>query len=618
MTYLFKHRSILILSLFAALLYGYFYVNRAHVEIRVESPKQTYFKVYWASAGEQSYSEKKMARVRIRPGTEQYSFFIGDLRKNVSLRIDPSAHPGKTTVKEIIIRQPGLPTIHLSEENDFSRLRPFGDVESTEFSNKGWVVTSTGNHPRFQLLLTKTARDLNWPAEISRFLLLLVAVLAFVRAMQPLWHDYAYTMYFGIFILGLILTMAVISKHYQHPDESVHISAAEYYETHWLPPPVASQEIRHTYSPYGFSRLNTLEAYYFFAGKFARTLELFRLNQVLTLRLFNVVLFSILVLTVFRCSSFRLLFVPLLVSPQIWYIFSYVNSDAFALFITVLAGWQMVTNESSLNRFLEQNKIPLYKIMGLGLLFTLLFLTKKPFYFFIVFLLIYFIWRCIFQPFTNTKGTLKRLLTIACIGSVLVGARLAVDISVNGFNKDEKMRAMQELTANHLFKPSTELSKKHAYQKMRERGVNLKRFITHHRWGEKTFRSGFGTYGHMTVGGPDVYYNTIRVVSLGFLAFISFSIVIRGGLAGNCLLGGATLCSTALIFVALYHAWTVDFQAQGRYLFAIVPITGMVLAKTEKIYNQALFRTLFLSMFLLSVYSFVGIALLGLSKYGLG
>jgi hypothetical protein len=615
--FLLKYRFILLLSLVAAGLYGYFFVNRAHVEIRIDSPQATYFKIYWAADGE-LYSEKNMTRIRVRPGTEKYSFFVSDLRRVDSLRIDPSERPGRVTVKEIVIRQRGLPAIQFSGAADFAGLKPLGDVESTQFTEQGWVVHANGVDPRFQLQVEHPARSLNWPAEIVRFLLLLTPFLVLVRVLQPLCPGYTYATYLGFFVLGLILTMAVVSKQDHHPDERVHIKAAAYYETNWLPPPVESPEIRDTYSAYGMSRLNTLEISYFFAGKFAYLLELFQLDRLHALRLFNVTLFTVLLFLALGSPPFRLLFIPLLLSPQIWYLFSYMNSDAFSLFVVILAGWQMVVGDSALNRFLEKEKVSLLKLLGLGLLLALLVLIKKNFYFFTLFLLFYFCWRCIFQPFADFKGMAKRLLLLCCIGLALVGVRLGADIHVNGFDKGEKMRAMQEMTARPLFKPSTELNKKHSFLQMRDRGTSLEEFIKLHRWGEKTFRSGFGTYGYMTVNGPDIYYDLVRVTGLVCLLFMGISIAFRGGWSGNLLFGGALLCSAALIAAACYHAWTMDFQAQGRYLFAIPAIIGMVLVSTEKVYNQAVFRTLCCSMFLLSVYSFVFIGLYGLSKYGWG
>ncbi len=615
MTYLFKYRFIVLFSLIAALLYTHYYINRAHVEIKIYSPVQTYFKIYWASEGEQSYSEEKMARIRINPQQEEYSFFIGDLRKADTLRIDPSGTKGKVTVKEIRISQPGLPDIQISNEEEFAGLRAFGDVKSTTFSSSGWEVFSTGSHPRFQFHLPLEERNLNWAMEMVRFLLLLFSVLIVLRFFEPLWSDHSYTAYCGIFIIGLILTMAVISKQYYHPDEIVHVSAARYYADHWLPPDVESPDIRDTYSIYGFSRLNTLEPSYLLAGKLAAILSPFNLDSTLSYRLFNVLLFSILTFLAFKNTIYRLMFIPLLISPQIWYIFSYMNSDALGLFVAILTGWQVVSNDSSFNRFIEGRRIPMLRILGLGILFSLLLLAKKPFYFFILFLLFYFGWRYFFQPYGNLKGTLTRLSIIACIGISCVAVRVTADISVNGWDKGEKMRKMQEVTAHYTYKPSTELTKKHIHLQMRERGTSLKSFLIKHRWGEKTFRSAVGTYGYMTVAASSSYYNMMRIAGLASLLFVGLSILIRGGWSGNLLFGGAIVCSAVLITVACHRAWTVDFQAQGRYLFAIVAILGMVLVKTGHVYNKTLLRISVCSMFLLSVYSFIWIALMGIPKY---
>jgi hypothetical protein len=615
-TSLIKYRAIIIVSLLAALFYGHYYINRASVEIEIKAPGATTFRIYWASEGEQSYSNDKMAQVRIKEGTHTYRFFLTDLRKIHSLRIDPASMPGTIAVKELSIRQPGLPTLHIATADEVSKLRPFGDVSSSTFSSGAWMVTSTGSQPRFQFLVPVADRDINWLAEGARFLLILLPALFLLQMLQALWPRYIYSAYFGVFALALIITMAVISVKYQHPDEVTHSTAVSYYQDNWLPPAVEDPDIRDTYSIYGFSRLNTLEPSYILTGKFVKILELFRMDPVLAQRLFNVLLFGILVFLSVRHISYRLLFIPLLLSPQIWYIFSYVNSDAFALFVAILTAWQMVAKDSALNRYLEMKQISILKLLGLGILIALLLLAKKTFYFFILFLLFYFGWRCIFEPFANLRGTLKRILVLACIAFSLISIRLAADVAVNGFDKGEKMIAMQELTAHPTYKISTELNKKHIHLQMRERGTTLKSFIVDHRWGEKTFRSGMGTYGYMTVAASLDYYNIMRVIGLAGLVFVALSIALRGGWSGNLLFAGAVFCCTTLITIACYRAWTVDFQAQGRYLFAIIPILGMVLVKTESVYNQTLLRSVVCCMFLLSTYSFIWIALLGVAKYG--
>ncbi len=617
MRFLIKYRIALIFSLCAALVYTHFFLNRAYVELRISTEVKTDFKIYWAGEGE-DYAEKRMVRISIGPQKENFAFFLTDLRKAHKLRIDPFEKGGSVYFKSLRISQYGLPPIEMSEPKEFAQLVPLGGVYSTGYTIDGWEIQSLDKDPRFQLEVKLPPRTLNWPAEVARFLLLLGMCLGAARVLSPLWANYTYTTYQGVFALGLILTMAVVSKVDHHPDERVHIAATKYYESHWMPPSVESPEILDSYSDFGVSRLNSMEVSYFFAGKFARLFQLFHLDQAVSYRLFNVALFSILVLAALANVKFRLFFIPMLLSPQIWYIFSYINSDAFSLFVVLLSGWQMVDTKSAFNRFLSGRQLPLLKILGVAFLLALLIFVKKTFYFFTLFLLLFFAWRCLYHPLADTRAMLKKLLILCCVGFVFAGVRIGADIQVNGMGKGEKVRVMQELRAKPMFKPSTPIEEKFNYLLLRDRGYSYWDTIKVLRWGEKSFRSGFGAYGYMTVMAHDSYYDLARVLALAGLLFMGISIVIRGQGSEKVLFACALLCSIGLIAKASHFAWTIDFQGQGRYFFPIVPIIGMLLVQTEKVYNQLLLRSLSFSMFLLSVFSFVFIGLFSLAKYGWG
>ena len=43
----------------------------------------------------------------------------------------------------------------------------------------------------------------------------------------------------------------------------------------------------------------------------------------------------------------------MLLAPQIWYIFSYFNGDAFPLFLATLIGYQTAVPDSLFNRYLD-------------------------------------------------------------------------------------------------------------------------------------------------------------------------------------------------------------------------------------------------------------------------
>jgi hypothetical protein len=166
--------------------------------------------------------------------------------------------------------------------------------------------------------------------------------------------------------------------------------------------------------------------------------------------------------------------------------------------------------------------------------------------------------------------------------------------------------------AEKMFKPSTPLDKKFAYLQMKDRGVSLRTVLQHHRWGEKSFRSSFGEYGYMTVAGSYQYYDTVRYAGLALLIVGAALIIIRGGWEGMTLLGISLGCGLLLMGMALYHSWSGDFQAQGRYF---LPIVGMLSVLTYHMRRSlAAMPTLLLAglMYTLSLYSFVFVALAGL------
>jgi hypothetical protein len=56
---------------------------------------------------------------------------------------------------------------------------------------------------------------------------------------------------------------------------------------------------------------------------------------------------------------------------------------------------------------------------------------------------------------------------------------------------------------------------------------------------------------------------------------IFFGPVLRsGGWLGSGLALTALALMVLVVGASLHHAWVKDFQAQGRYLFAIIPILG--------------------------------------------
>lgn len=608
----------LFIGILLSVLYVHYFGNRAFVELDIEVTRTTWFKIYWAEPGK-PYSEENMARVRVRPEQQHYRFFLTNLRNKERLRIDPHQYEGMAVVKKLVISQGGMNTIRFAAQEDFSRLVPLAEVIVTDYAGDGFRVFSSGVDPRFEYILGSGG---TYPIgrECIRVAAILLAVLLFFTLTENVREDRRFIPLFFSAVFVLVVVMAGISAPEVHPDEYVHLDAAGYYRSNWLPPEVEDPSIRHTYSVYGVSRLNNREVSYLLTGKLAQLLGPFKLPEYLGLRMFNLTLFGLILLTILRFPQAQPLAIPFLLSPQLWYIFSYCNSDAFALFLTFVIACQAVLPGSLFNRFLVERKGAAWLARALlfGLLVAMLLLLKKNYFIFIFFLLGYFLWQKVFTaPGWDWRGFAGRMAVIGVIALGLVGLRMGADYWVNGPDRDAKISRLRAELADPLFSPATPLHKKHSYLYRKARGDSLKQLVVEDRWFGKTFRSTFGLYGYFTISASDAYYRFIGLVGGVFLLFFIGSVLVRAPGPEKLLLLFFLACAAGLIAISLWHSWTADFQTQGRYLFPIVPMLGLLLFHARRFVPDAGFRLFLVAMFVFSLYSYIYIALMFIPKAAL-
>jgi len=607
--------ALCVATLVALLLYT-MVMRRAVLELDLETDTRTILKVYWPT-DDGRYTERRMAMLVIKPGQSHYRLRICDLEGIKNLRLDPSERPARVTIHSLAIYQEGFPPVHFDGRKGLSRLVPLGGIRNLLEEEGGVTVIPDGLDPQLAVPLPEMTRGPTFLVDSARIAAILALVLLFSWGVRSLIQRYQYVGYLLVFVLALIVVMASISEVNHHPDEYVHINAAGYYENHFLPPKIESPSILHTYSVYGVSRLHSGEVVYLIAGKFLQLTKPLHLPAYLVLRFFNVGLFLFLVICALRSEAFRVFLAPLLISPQIWYVFSYFDSDAFALFVLLLGGYQIAVRDSLFNRFLDDGLQAknVWVAAGMGLLFALLFMVKKNFYFFPLFLFLYFFWRIRFGEWTLTRTLVLRLGMVLLLACSLAGLYRGVEYKINGFDRAEKLVQAREHLADRMYKPSTPLAKKHPYLQMKERGVTLKQFLQQDRWGEKSFRSSFGVYDYLSLSGPFSYYDMVRVLGLVLLLATVVPVIIRGGGAGISLTILTLSVSCALLVVAMYHAWTVDFQAQGRYFLPIIGICSVWFYHVERYLYRPLFQLLLFAIYLFGLYSFIFIGLYGIAKY---
>jgi hypothetical protein len=619
-----NNKILVFLFLLLLFLFIYAYVDifqqQAFVQIDIDSNITTNFKIYWAGKTE-GYSENRSSAVRINRAKKKYTFSIGDLGSIEKLRIDPADNLQKAArivIKSILIKQNGYTPISFSTGAEFKRLIPSHHIKTIRNRLNNLLIVTSGSDPQLEVYLNRNVKKHDYPIEIIRLLFVFILLAGFWVFVGNVGENYNYVPYFMVFIFALILIMASISRGNSHPDEYVHVRAGAYYEDHWLPPKVGDPEIDNTYSVYGVSRLYKNEIVYFFAGKFSKILCFLPLgNKYFRFRFLNIFLFFILLLLNCRYVEYRLVSIPLLISPQVWYVFSYFNSDAFSLFIIFIISYQVLSKKSLLNRFLDRSEgvSTFIYLISLGILFSMLLFLKKNFYIFVIFLFLYLMWSVYYREIVKPKLALKRIGLAALVAVGFFGAVYSIDTYINGFEKSEKIVEVREKMAASMYKPSTKLEDKHPRLQLRERGVSISDIFARYRWGESSFRSFFGVYGYTSISASKNYYNFFRVVVIVFVSFISFSIVFKSGIRENILLLMVCACSFFLIGLSLWHSWTNDFQAQGRYLLPICAMLGFLLFKSENHFNKSVFNFLSLSMFLLSLYSFIFVGLVNIPKY---
>lgn len=412
--------------------------------------------------------------------------------------------------------------------------------------------------------------------------------------------------------------MATISRFNAHPDEFVHVAAAKYYQSHWLPPAVYDPEIRNSFSVYGHSRLTEKDLVYFFTGKFSLLAAYFVTNPMLSLRLFNCSLFLILVILFVKESrKNKPFFLVLLISPQIWYVFSYVNSDAFGLFLSMIISYQIIKESSIFNQFFHSPTITgnFKGAIAMAILLALQILSKSNYYlmliFFAIIALIYFIKKDGYRKIIFYKGLILIGLTL-----FFIAPRYLYDVKLYGLNKNLIIAEYSEKYAGDRFKNSS-MNQTDSYPglHLRKKGVKFfELFSKPWNWHKAMSKSFFGVYGYMSIIGSKMYYQLMLLIFAGLLAWMTFYSVYHRSLPEKLPPLIFYLLFLLIIFLSINFSWVNDFQPQGRFLFPILGILGYWFTEFEKLNKTPVLKSMVVFLALSGLYSFVFVALANIPR----
>jgi len=336
------------------------------------------------------------------------------------------------------------------------------------------------------------------------------------------------------------------------------------------------------------------------------------LDDYLRVRYFNVLLFVLLILIAHHRETFRILCVPVLISPQIWYVFSYFNSEAFAILSSLVVIYQVIDADSFFRRsLLEKRRVSAIGALLLaGVLFSSLLLAKKSFYFFVLFLILCglaFSWNRGMRETLRSYGL--RVAVPVLVGIVIFGGWETLRAAVNEFELADKVAECREKTAREAYKPSTPLDKTHPSLYWKDKGIPLEDLFNSG-WAGVVFRSAFGYYGYLEVPGSPLYYDLVRYLFIAFTGYLTFSVLVQGERIHRIFVVAAVLIFFVVFATTIWKSWTRDFQAQGRYYFSLLPVISFICCTCWKYYNRNVLSIFVIALFLLSVHSFlyVGIA----------
>jgi hypothetical protein len=431
----------------------------------------------------------------------------------------------------------------------------------------------------------------------------------------------------SVFVCSLIawtlsLVMATVSQFSAHPDEGMHSASASYYETHDIPPAVGDPEARSTYrSRYGVSYINQSGIDYFLIGKFSTVIRsIVPLKDFYLHRCFNIFLFLALCLMVWRAED-RLLFFPIIITPQIWYIASYTNNDFFPFVIMMALCFEFLDSRSSYNRAVGGDSV--FYAVPAGVILGILSISKTNYLVFVLFAGFYLLWKTLKANCFNINRNLvyspisKSFLLILFCAASIYSIRTGFDIYQNGFDKNDKLKHYANRVAAKGFKPidiETDIRQTDPGLRLKEKGDSLKSLLLKRGWHISSLTSFFGVYGWMKIIAPEPYYQWIVFL---FCLLMSY-VIIQSGLAFQMnnifFLMGSLSFICLMVFVSLYYSWIHAFQPQGRYLFPILGMLSVLFYESREYLNRHVLGFLILMMFAASFWSFVFIGIYHIEK----
>ena len=452
-------------------------------------------------------------------------------------------------------------------------------------------------------------------------ILFLLAVFSFLLSLVVYYYRYIFSIrryrlhnvliYCGFVVVVVIVSNLALKAGFNaSPDERDHFMAAEFYKSHSISPQKHTETGAYTYnSLWNYSRVYNRGINYLLAGKFSNLFDGY-VDSFRSVRFFGIFLIIFCLLICLYFPRMSLLFLPFFFTPQVWYLFSYVNDDYFPLFIAfvLLFVSEVFKTDLLANKL---NKSLIIKVLIIGVVYGLMLLSKKNYLLFSVFYPFYlfslplkFSGECrLAEAFKAIKKFIRIPFAVIVIALMVVGLRQTTfENSVeNNLSKDTEAFYNQSQTNlnNHKAKGISGRERFASYFTMMKNG-----------WIITSFKSFCGVYGFMKYRSANWYYN-LFTIAYGLLIIVLFVMMIKSR-DKELIYWSFILFAffVSVIFAASYiYSYLHDYQAQGRYVFPVLPVLGLFLHKVYTTFTNRKIVTwsmiLLMSIFMLSLYSFI-------------
>ena len=490
---------------------------------------------------------------------------INQEKKLQKLRMDLTNDDQIIGIEKIVIHEGLFDVIELSGE-DILNSGYFANVKNYRLENDHLWIQSEGDDLQYyfnddingRIIGKLASHKYEW---ISRVVLLFCLTIVVLGMLISYRYNDSFLQTIAIASIFLVVYMAMVSRPYLHPDEGETKGTIDYYLTNWKLPIFNDPQFYNSFSPYGDTRLEDMSIYYILSGKFT---YIFRYVFHLTgyYRLFGVFVFLLMVvLATYWGKKNRAAFIPIILSPQVWYLFSYSTSDAWDFFLCYVLMGEIIIDDSLFNNAMKSmNKKRYLGLAFFGLIAALLFMGKPNFYEVLLLVFVILLFKWIFAEYSAVGDCFKSYMFVLFSFIVFYGIRWGIDYLAYGF---DKMKLYDEAKALHI------ADAQRNYVTFKEQGYNIVKTYFISGFEPLNFKSFVGLYGKMQFHSSTFYYVLIGILYL--IIFIDLIIHIAKSSRKDRI---RCFCISLVIplsyIISVYHSWSVDFQPQGRYVFPIL------------------------------------------------